>query len=106
MVRFKLVGVTSTMLLFGALLSGCAVQDGAGKSRTPGGDAAITTDVEALVREHRDLGPPNELYITTHHRVVYLSGVVATPLQRESAEELASGVPGVRAVVNSVSVTQ
>lgn len=36
--------------------------------------------------------------------IAYLEGTVATPLQRDRAEELARGVPGIRGVVNELVV--
>jgi osmotically-inducible protein OsmY len=60
----------------------------------------------ALLRQHPDLGPPNEIDVSTRGGVVYLSGLVATPLQSESAAALAQEIPGVARVVNTVAVEQ
>jgi osmotically-inducible protein OsmY len=65
-------------------------------------DAKITADVKALIAERRDLG--NQVYVQTRDGVVYLSGQVATDLQRESAEAVARQAPGVASVVNNIAL--
>jgi osmotically-inducible protein OsmY len=69
-------------------------------------DAQITADVKRAIGNHRELGPPNLIYIDTHNHVVYLSGLVDTRLSREDAMEIARGVPGVRRVVGTIGVEQ
>jgi len=103
--RFKLASVIGAVLILSATLPGCALQDGAAKDHGPE-DADITANVQAVLRQHAELSPPNELYGSTHNGVAYLSGFVATPLQSESAKGLAEGVPGVRAVVISIAIEQ
>ena len=105
MTRFKFVSVLGIALFLSAALPGCAVQDGAAKGQGSE-DAEITANVHAVLRQHSELSPPNVLYGSTHDGVVYLSGLVATPSQSESAKALAEGVPGVRKVVNSVATEQ
>ena len=68
-------------------------------------DARIKADVQSRMKEHRELGPPNAVYVQTRGGVVYLSGQVATDLQRETAESVAQGVKGVVNVVNNISLT-
>ncbi len=41
----------------------------------------------------------------TLNRVVYLSGQVASELQRLTAESIAQGAPGVRRVVDNIALT-
>ena len=103
--RFKLVGVIGAALFLSTTLAGCALQEGAAKDPSLE-HADITANVQAVLRQHSELNPPNELYVSTHNDVAYLSGLVATPLQRDSATALAEGVPGVRRVVNSVATEQ
>jgi osmotically-inducible protein OsmY len=103
--KLKLMGAIAAALFLSAALPGCALQEGAAKDPSPE-QADITTNVRAVLRQHSELGPPNELYVSTHNGVVYLSGLVATPLQRDSARALAEGVPGVRTVVSSVATEQ
>jgi osmotically-inducible protein OsmY len=88
------------------LLSGCAGYDAYRKCGWHGcaGDAQITSAVQLLLREHPALGPPNQLYVQTSDRVVFLTGQVATDYQREEAAALARTAPGVRQVINTVSL--
>jgi len=68
-------------------------------------DAKITADIKAQLKEHRELGPPNTVYVQTRDGVVYLTEQVATDLQRATAESVAEKVPGVVQVVNSIALT-
>jgi osmotically-inducible protein OsmY len=67
-------------------------------------DRRITADIESLLAEHRALMPPNMVYVRTLDGVVYLSGQVATPLQRTEAEDVARQAEGFKRVVNNISV--
>lgn len=67
-------------------------------------DAKITANVQALLAERRDLGPPNQVHVQTRGGIVYLSGQVATDLQRRSAEDLANQAAGVSKVVNNIAL--
>ena len=69
------------------------------------GDAKITAAVQAKLQEHRELSAPNSVYVQTRNGVVYLTGQVATDLQRQTAETVAGQVPGVANVVNSIALT-
>ena len=44
------------------------------------------------------------MYVATRDAAVYLSGQVATPLQHTDAEELVRETPGVKRVVNTISL--
>jgi osmotically-inducible protein OsmY len=68
-------------------------------------DAKITAAVQAQLKEHRELGGPNSVYVQTRGGIVYLTGQVATDLQRQTAEDVAGKVPGVVRVVNSIALT-
>jgi osmotically-inducible protein OsmY len=67
-------------------------------------DRRITADIESLLAEHRELMPPNMVYVRTLDGVVYLSGQVSTPLQRTEAEDVARQAEGFKRVVNTISV--
>lgn len=67
-------------------------------------DAHITAEVEATFKQHTELLPPNLLYVQTLNGVVYLSGQVATPLQREIAVDVARQVPHVSHVVDNIAL--
>jgi len=67
-------------------------------------DRRITAEIQSLLAEHRALMPPNMVYVQTLGGVVYLSGQVATPLQRTEAEDVARQAAGVNRVVNTISL--
>ena len=84
------------------LLSGCATYHRCGLAGCPG-DAQITADVQALIRQHPAIEAPNTVRVSTIDRVVYLYGQVDTEQQRATAESLAQQVAGVRRVVDSIN---
>jgi osmotically-inducible protein OsmY len=51
------------------------------------------------------LQPPNQVYVQTLDGVVYLTGQVATDLQRDSAEAVAHETSGVSRIVNTIALT-
>jgi osmotically-inducible protein OsmY len=86
-------------------LGGCAAVDtwrkcGAGCP----GDAEMSAEVRARLAEYPELLAPNHVYVSTLDRVVYLSGQVATDLQRETAAMVARQTPGVPRVVDMISL--
>jgi osmotically-inducible protein OsmY len=85
---------------------GCAVYETYKKCGFSGcpGDAAVTANVRALFDRHPALQAPNLLSVQTLDRVVYLSGVVDTDLERQMAESVALEATGVVRVVNSIGV--
>jgi osmotically-inducible protein OsmY len=90
----------------GLLLAGCADYEAQRKcgSGCPG-DAQIDARVSALIAQHPDLLGPNQVYAHTLDGVVYLTGQVATSLQRADAESIAHEALGVRRVVNNISIS-
>jgi osmotically-inducible protein OsmY len=92
---------------FSGGLGGCSAYQAHRKCGNEGcaGDAQITQAVEAIYAQHAELGPPNHVYVKTSDGVVFLTGKVATDLQRTTAESLARGAPGVRQVVNSLATS-
>ena len=93
------------ILLIATAFEGCASTSSQCASESCKGDAKITADVQAKLKEHRELGAPNTVYVQTREGVVYLTGQVATDLQRQTAETVAGQVPGVGRVVNSIALT-
>jgi osmotically-inducible protein OsmY len=91
-------------LIVTGILSACATD---GKCRTEGcaGDAQITANVKALIDQHPDLGPPNQIYVQTLHHVVYLSGEVSQGKMGQTAAAIAMQIPGVTRVDNDIAVT-
>jgi osmotically-inducible protein OsmY len=49
-------------------------------------DQLTTVEIRARLAERPHLLGPNRVYVATRDAVVYLSGQVATPLQRTNAE--------------------
>jgi osmotically-inducible protein OsmY len=89
--------------LIGAVtLAGCATYRKCGYAGCPG-DAEITAEFNALLRQHPALEAPNTVRAHTIDRVVYLYGQVDTELERSEAEALAHQVAGVTQVVDSIN---
>jgi osmotically-inducible protein OsmY len=93
--------VAAAMLTSG--LSACAVH---GQSETSSSDdAKMAADVSKLLDQHPELGPPNQIYVRAHDHVVYLSGMVGTSLQRDTALSAARQATGVHQVINQMGVS-
>jgi osmotically-inducible protein OsmY len=92
-------------LLLCVALCACAAYNARKQCGSEGcpADNQITAAVQAQLDQHRELGPPNHVYVKTLGGVVYLSGQVATDLQRSVAESAARAAPGVTKVVNNIS---
>ena len=104
MSRLRLHYALPFILILAGALPGCATF---GKCE-PGecsGDAKITTNVQALLDQHPELGAPHSITVQTRARVVYLYGEVCAGLERETAESLAEETPGVARVVDSIFVS-
>jgi osmotically-inducible protein OsmY len=101
-------GVTLSALALAMLLAlslpGCAAHDAYAKCGAGGceGDAQITQQVEALFKQHPEFG--HQVYVKTTDHVVFLTGQVATDLQRDTAASIARGVPGVTKVINNIAL--
>ena len=102
----KALHVPALVVTLTGVLSGCAAYDAYRKCGFHGcpGDAAITAEVRSLLDQHPALGPPNQVYVQTLDRVVYLMGQVATDLQRQIADSVAREAPGVRQVIDTVAL--
>jgi osmotically-inducible protein OsmY len=101
-----LLGFLPLIVLVTAALAGCAAYQEVrhcGYGGCPA-DAHITAEVKAEFNRHTELKPPNLLYVQTLNGTVYLSGEVATPLQRETAVEVARQVPSVSRVVDNIAL--
>ncbi len=66
-------------------------------------DSVITTKVKAALI-HNDSTPGGAIKVETFKGTVQLSGFVDTRAQKEQATVVASGVAGVREVVNNITV--
>ena len=103
MQNVKPVYVLTTFLILSGILSGCAAERKCGPGGCPG-DAKITADVQAMINQHTDVGPPNAVHVQTLDHVVYLSGEVSEGNMKETAEAVAKQSPGVTRVVNNIFV--
>jgi hypothetical protein len=90
-------------LIVAAALPGCAAFP---QSSNPTVDQRITADVEARFKQHAELEAPDLIDVQTTNRVVYLNGTVSAGLQREYAESIAKQAPGVKEVIDSISVAK
>ncbi|WP_019674244.1 BON domain-containing protein [Arsukibacterium perlucidum] len=107
--------VTGAFLAAGIFLSGCERQsieaptDEAGLTVTTedgsGDDLNITTAVHTAIRAEQRLNELN-IQVETNKGDVRLYGEVATEEQRELAESIAIGTPGVHAVNNELKIRQ
>ncbi len=90
--------------LLALLLAGCTAYKARAKCGESGcaGDAEITQQVQQIFTQHTEF--QNQLHVKTIDHVVYLTGEAATGFQKDSAESLARGVPGVQKVVNNIYV--
>jgi osmotically-inducible protein OsmY len=100
MSKSRIVQVVTLGLVSAAVLSGCATFQKCGFSGCPG-DAKITANVKSLFAQHPELGTAVE--VQTLDRVVYLYGLVDTPMDSEIAKSVALEAPGVTRVVSSIA---
>jgi osmotically-inducible protein OsmY len=89
-------------LVVASALAGCATF-GKCESDSCRDDAQITANIQAQIAQHRNIEPSVDVQTLNHK--VYLYGLVASSLEGDTAEEIARATPGVRAVVNSIAVT-
>jgi osmotically-inducible protein OsmY len=101
--RRKLYRFASVFILT-CTAAGCATYEKCGLGACPG-DANVTANVQALLDQHPELGPPNSIDVQTLDHVVYLNGMVAAGLERQEAESVALEASGVRRVESSIAVT-
>jgi osmotically-inducible protein OsmY len=95
----------STVFLFSlsSALAGCSTY-GKCAGAACGADAAITMNVQTLLDQHAELGPPHSIEVQTIDRVVYLNGLVNDGLEREIAGSVAMQTPGILKIVNAIAV--
>jgi hyperosmotically inducible periplasmic protein len=84
------------MIFAAALLAGCATVD-------PWTDARIESEVKARLVAQHDANL-TRLGVVSREQTVYLSGTVESGEQKETAESVAKGVPGVKRVVSTLEV--
>jgi osmotically-inducible protein OsmY len=99
--RLAIVICTGAFAFSSLSLQGCITRCTTDACRA---DARISAAVRAQFNQHADLGGANEISVQTVDRVVYLHGLVSTPLVRETAESVAMSVDGVDRVVNEIGL--
>ncbi|HEV2229862.1 MAG TPA: BON domain-containing protein [Steroidobacteraceae bacterium] len=101
--RFALPGIFALAFALMIAAGGCATHPCTDSDCAA--DAQITAAVQAQLKQYPDLGGANQIYVSTHHRVVYLTGQVTTDLQRDKAQAAAEQIPGVAQVVNTIALS-
>jgi osmotically-inducible protein OsmY len=101
--RWSFCGILSLGVALAIVLGACASNPCTGGGCA--GDGNITAAVQAQLKQHPALAPPNHVYVKTINGTVYLSGQVATDLQRQEAEAAARQAAGVTTVVNTIALT-
>ena len=100
MSKARTIRLMTLGLVVAGVLSGCATFEKCGFKGCPG-DAQITAEVKALFDKHPELGTSIDVQTLDH--VVYLHGLVDSPLGSEIAESVAHEAPGATRVVSSIA---
>jgi osmotically-inducible protein OsmY len=103
MSRFRLLSASAIFVLLTATIAGCASIDRHGLNGGPA-DRAITSNVETLLSEHPELGPPGAITVQTFNSIVYLHGQVDDGIEKRDAGDIAQQAVGVTKVVNGIAV--
>lgn len=85
-------------------LPGCASHPHCGAAGCAG-DIELAAAVRSRLAQYGELAPPNLVYVTARNGVVYLTGQVATDLQRRTAESAAREAAGAHRVIDSIALT-
>ena len=99
------ISIFAPSVLLAAALTACATYRGCGAAECTA-DQRINSEVEHLLDGYPALMGEIPIAVQTKNRIVYLNGLVATDLQRDTAETVALRAPGVAMVINGVAVTE
>lgn len=83
--------------------TGCMVFSGC-EQRECSTDAKISAEVRGRLRQSPEFAGSNQIIVQTRHGVVFLRGLVSTPLQIEEAGNIAAQAQGVSDVQNLVVI--
>jgi osmotically-inducible protein OsmY len=83
-------------------LSGC-VGFGRCSPENCASDKTTLAELNQTLASHRELGAPAAIHTQVINGVAYLTGIVDTDLEVRRAESIASQVPGIKDVVNSLT---
>jgi osmotically-inducible protein OsmY len=100
MTNLTVAAMIATAALFSA---GCAVTSGQSTTGQYIDDATITTQVKTRFAEDKTVAA-TRIQVETLKGVVQLSGFAVSEAERQRAAQIASGVPGVKQVRNSIVV--
>jgi len=84
-------------------VSGCAVTRGHETAEEYADDATITSRVKTQFAKDVSVSAMR-IHVHTDKGVVNLSGTAKSPTERQQAESIAVGVPGVKSVQNNITV--
>jgi osmotically-inducible protein OsmY len=101
--RSKPLGASASFIFLTTTLAGCASIDSRGL-KGGSADRAITSNVETLLGQHPEFGPPGAITVQTFNGIVYLYGQVDAGLEKRNAGDIAQQAAGVTKVVNGISV--
>ena len=105
--KYRPLYLLALAIILTGTLPGCAAYSAYRKCGSHGcpGDAKITAEVRTQLNRHSVLQPPNQVYVQALDGVVYLTGQVATDLQRDTAESAAHEASGVSRVINTIALS-
>jgi osmotically-inducible protein OsmY len=101
LIRTTLAAAVAAVALLTA--SGCAVVRGQETVGAYVDDTAITTSVKARMLEDKSVAGTS-ISVETLNGTVMLSGFAKSTLERDTAEKIARGVNGVKAVKNEIVI--
>jgi osmotically-inducible protein OsmY len=92
----------AAIIAFAAALSGCAAFDKCAPENCST-DKQITSDVNATLAQHRELGPPGTVRVQTINGVVYLTGTVNSDFEIRTTETIVRQIANVKDVENNLN---
>jgi len=100
-IRTTLIAAMTAVVLL--TTSGCAVTRGQETTGAYIDDAALTTRIKARMIENEQVDA-NAIKVETLNGTVMLSGFAKSSVERSTAERIARGVNGVKAVKNEIAI--
>lgn len=100
-IRTTLIAAMTAVVLLST--SGCAVQRGQETVGAYIDDTTITTQIKARFAENRQVAATS-IRVETLKGTVILSGFATSSLERNTAEDIARGVNGVKLVRNEIAI--
>jgi hyperosmotically inducible protein len=101
--KIRLASATAIAVIALATASGCAVQRGQESVGAYVDDSAITTSVKARYVDNKAVDATS-IKVETLNGTVMLSGFAKNQAERDTAEDIAMQVKGVKSVKNGIAV--